>query len=47
MIKSHALNKDWRAIKERIGEWKTKFQRMQSILQHTQNLTAQATTVKN
>eukprot|EP00347_Sterkiella_histriomuscorum_P023152 403335751 len=42
VVKSHALNKDWKSIKAKIGDWKQKFQRMQSILQHTQNLTNQA-----
>ena len=38
IIKSHAMNKEWKSIRDRIGDWRSKFQRMQSILQHTQNL---------
>jgi hypothetical protein len=41
VIKGHALNKDWKAIHQKIGEWKSKFQKISSVLSHTQTLTAQ------
>lgn len=41
VIKGHALNKDWKAIQQKIGEWKHKFQKMSTLLSHTQTLTAQ------
>lgn len=41
VIKGHALNKDWSSILQKICEWKSKFQKISSILSHTQTLTAQ------
>lgn len=38
VIKSHAMNKEWNSIKEKIADWRNKFERMQSVLQHTQQL---------
>jgi hypothetical protein len=32
VIKSHAMNKEWKSIQEKIGEWRSKFERMQSVL---------------
>ena len=32
VIKSHIMNQEWRAIKERLGEWSGRFQAMQSML---------------
>lgn len=34
------MNKEWNSIKDKIGEWRNKFESMQSVLQHTQSLTA-------
>jgi len=32
VIKSHIMNKEWNAIKERLGEWRSRFTLMQSML---------------
>jgi translation initiation factor 3 subunit M len=32
VIKSHIMNQEWKAIKERIREWSTRFSVMQSML---------------
>jgi translation initiation factor 3 subunit M len=32
VIKSHILNKEWQAIKERLSEWGQRFSTMQSML---------------
>ena len=35
VIKSHIMNQEWKAIKERLGEWKQRFALMQSMLNQT------------
>ena len=32
VIKSHILNQEWKAIKERLSEWKSRFEVMQGML---------------
>ena len=32
VIKSHIMNQEWKAIKERLGEWSARFSQMQHIL---------------
>lgn len=32
VIKSHIMNQEWRAIKDRLGDWSRRFHAMQSIL---------------
>ena len=32
VIKSHVMNMEWRSIKEKIGEWRGKFESMSEIL---------------
>lgn len=32
VIKSHIMNQEWRAIKDRLGDWSLRFQAMQSML---------------
>ena len=41
VIKSHALNKEWASIKVKITEWRSRFERMQAIVAHTQRVQGQ------
>ena len=36
IIKSHIMNQEWKAIKERLHDWSDKFAQMQTILAKTQ-----------
>lgn len=41
VIKSHIMNKEWKTIKQKLGEWKNRFTVMQGMLSQTNAAAAQ------